>query len=77
MAGAFGDPSEVATKLIREGNAFCATQNKEFELVTKNISPSRIGSGLGGADITFRCVAISKDVRLRKEPDLLIEDGRK
>lgn len=76
MAGAFGDPSEVATKLIREGNAFCATQSKEFELVTKNISPSRIGSGLGGADITFKCVTTSKDVRLRSEPSVLIEDSR-
>jgi hypothetical protein len=77
MAGAFGDPSEVATKLIREGNAFCATQKREFELVTKNISPSRIGSGLGGADITFKCVTVSTDVRLRNEPNVLIEDGRK
>lgn len=76
MAGAFGDPSEVATKLIREGNSFCAAQKKEFELVTKNISPSRIGSGLGGADITFKCVIVSRDVRLRNEPSVLIEDSR-
>ena len=76
MAGAFGDPSEVATKLIREGNLFCAAQKREFELVTKNISPSRIGSGLGGADITFKCVMVSTDVRLRNEPSVLIEDSR-
>jgi len=77
MAGAFGDPSEVASKLLKEGNIFCGIQGREFELVTKNISPSRIGSGLGGADITFKCVPRSQDVRLRKEPDVLIEDSRR
>ena len=77
MAGAFGDPSEVASKLIREGNDFCATQSKELELITKNISPSRIGSGLGGADITFKCVTNSRDVRLRSDPSVVIEDSRK
>lgn len=55
-AGAFGNPGAVAGDLMAEGNALCASQGKEFELVTQHIQPSVAASTLGGANITFKCV---------------------
>ena len=55
-AGAFGNPGAIAGELMAEGNALCASQSKEFELVTQTIQPSVPAATLGGANITFRCV---------------------
>jgi hypothetical protein len=66
-AGAFGDPSVVAGKLMAQGNEFCATKGDEFELITQQVTPARIGQGLGGASITFKCVAHAGQVRMRPD----------
>ena len=75
-AGIFGDPTGVAGTLIAEGNNFCATQGKEFELVTQNVTPVVAGSSAGGASITFKCTVLSKDVRMRPEANVRIEQSK-
>lgn len=66
-AGAFGDPAAAAGKLMADGNKFCASKGREFELVTQNISPSRYGASLGGASITFKCVEHAGNVVMRPD----------
>jgi hypothetical protein len=55
-AGIFGDVGAVAGALMAEGNQFCASLNKEFELVTQNVTQNIPGVRFGGASITFKCV---------------------
>lgn len=55
-AGIFGDVSAVAGDLMVEGNQFCGTVGKEFELVTQTLTPNVPGVRFGGASITFKCV---------------------
>lgn len=66
-AGAFGDVSAVAGKLMAQGNQFCAKQGLQFELVTEHTNPSRTAASLGGADITFRCVRQASNPVMRKD----------
>jgi hypothetical protein len=66
-AGAFGDPTAVAGKLMVEGSQFCAAKGREFELVTQTISPSRVASSLGGASITFKCVEHANNPVMRPD----------
>lgn len=66
-AGAFGNVGAVAGDLMAQGNQFCAQQGKQFELVTENTSPSRVGASLGGANITFRCVDQASNPVMRKD----------
>jgi hypothetical protein len=56
-AGIFGDVGAVAGALMAEGNQLCASQGKEFELVTQSTTQNVPGVRLGGASITFKCVA--------------------
>jgi hypothetical protein len=53
-AGIFGDVSAVSGKLMVEGNQFCASMDKEFELVTQTTTSNIPGVRLGGASITTR-----------------------
>ncbi len=55
-AGIFGDVTAVAGALMVEGNQLCASQGKEFELVTQNTTSNIPGVRFGGASITFKCV---------------------
>lgn len=66
-AGAFGSVAAVAGNLMAEGNEFCASMHKQFELVTENTQPSVYGSSLGGASITFRCVDQAGNPVMRKD----------
>lgn len=66
-AGAFGNVSAVAGKLMVQGNEFCAKQGKQFELVTEHTDPSRPAASLGGADITFKCVDQASNPVMRKD----------
>ena len=66
-AGAFGDPATVAGELMANGYQHCAAEGKEFELVTREITPSLIGSRLGGASITFKCVIKAGNPVLRPD----------
>ncbi len=56
-AGIFGDVSAVAGRLMADGDQFCAGMGQEFELVTQATTPNVPGVRLGGASITFKCVA--------------------
>ena len=56
-AGIFGDVGAVAGALMAEGNQLCESMNKEFELVTQNVTQNIPGVRFGGASITFKCVA--------------------
>ena len=56
-AGIFGDVGAVAGALMADGNQLCASQGKEFELVTTNVTQNVPGVRFGGASITFKCVA--------------------
>lgn len=67
IAGAFGDPGVVAGKLMAQGNQFCASKGREFQLVTQTISPSRPAASLGGASITFKCLVHAQNVILRPD----------
>lgn len=73
-AGGFGDPAVVAGKLMAKGNEFCAKQGKQFELVTQVVNPSRVGSSLGGADITFKCVEHAANPVMRKDNGVMTID---
>jgi hypothetical protein len=75
-AGIFGDPTSLVGELIVEGNQFCQRQEKELEMVTKEVIPLVAGVRSGSASITFRCVNRSQDVRLRPEPQIKIEMSR-
>ncbi|MGF6782544.1 hypothetical protein [Paraburkholderia sp. GAS334] len=66
-AGIFGDVSAVSGKLMVEGNQFCASMDKEFELVTQTTTSNIPGVRLGGASITFRCVLHANDVHMRPD----------
>ncbi|WP_211620186.1 hypothetical protein [Paraburkholderia domus] len=66
-AGIFGDPGSVAGTLMIEGNQFCATRGKEFELVTQTITPVRAGVTAGGASITFKCAAHASNPVMRPD----------
>lgn len=66
-AGAFGDPSTVAGELMANGYQHCAAMSQEFELVTKEVTQPAAGRGLGGASITFKCVAQAKDPVMRPD----------
>ena len=66
-AGIFGDVSAVEGKLIAQGNAFCAKQSKEFELVTSNTTQNVPGVRFCGASITFKCVDHAANPVMRKD----------
>jgi hypothetical protein len=66
-AGAFGNVGAVAGALMADGNAFCVKKGLEFQLVTQETRPPVIGSSLGGASITFRCVVHSENPTMRKD----------
>jgi len=66
-AGAFGSVQAVAGDLMAEGNQFCASIRKQFELVTENVQPPVYGSSLGGASITFKCVNQAGNPVMRKD----------
>ncbi|MCS0590466.1 hypothetical protein ACFQ09_03310 [Massilia norwichensis] len=66
-AGMFGDVSAVAGALIVEGNQFCGTMNKEFELVTQSVTQNIPGVRFGGASITFKCVEHAKSPVMRPD----------
>ena len=50
-----------------EGNQFCGSMNKEFELVTQTTTSNIPDVRLGGASITFKCVAHANDVHIRPD----------
>jgi len=55
-AGIFGDVSAVAGSLMAEGNQFCGSMGKEFELITESTTQNIPGVRFGGASITYKCV---------------------
>lgn len=75
-AGAFGNPTAVAGKLMAEGNVFCANKGHEFELVTQTISPARPAASLGGASITFKCVDHAAPVTMRPDNGVTTTENR-
>lgn len=66
-AGAFGDPSTVAGELMTNGSQHCAAMGHEFELVTREVTQPAVGRGLGGASITFKCVASASNPVMRPD----------
>lgn len=66
-AGIFGDVTAVAGSLMQDGNRFCASQGRQFQLVTQTTSANVPGVRFGGASITFRCVAQSGDTVMRPD----------
>ena len=66
-AGIFGDVSAVSGKLMAQGNEFCASQGKQFELVTDQTTQNVPGVRFGGASITFKCVDHASNPVMRKD----------
>jgi hypothetical protein len=66
-AGIFGDVTATAGQLMVDGNQFCASKGKEFELVTQSMTPNVPGVRFGGASITFKCVAQPGTVVMRPD----------
>lgn len=66
-AGAFGDPSTVASELMANGYQHCSAMGQEFELVTREVPQLAISRGLGGASITFKCLAKSSTPVMRPD----------
>lgn len=74
--GIFGNPEAVAGHLMADGNTFCASKGREFELVTQHVSPTRPGASLGGADITFKCVEHAAPVNMRRDNGVTTIENR-
>lgn len=74
--GMFGNVAAVAGELMREGNQFCATQGKEFELVTQNLEQPIPAARIGGASITFRCVAQARNPIMRPDRGVTTIENR-
>jgi hypothetical protein len=66
-AGIFGDVTAVAGSLMKDGNHFCASQGRQFELVTQTTTANVPGVRFGGASITFRCVTRSANPTMRPD----------
>ena len=66
-AGIFGDVSAVAGGLMADGNQFCGSMGKEFELVTQSVTQNIPGVRFGGASITFKCVAQAANPVMRPD----------
>ncbi|MFL9994308.1 hypothetical protein PQR34_29015 [Paraburkholderia sediminicola] len=66
-AGIFGDVSAVAGSLMGEGNKFCESQGLEFELVTQQTTQNIPAVRLGGASITFKCIAHAQSPIMRSD----------
>ena len=66
-AGIFGDVSAVAGGLMADGNQFCGTMGKEFELVTQSVTQNIPGVRFGGASITFKCVDHAQNPVMRPD----------
>ena len=66
-AGIFGDVGAVAGALMAEGNQLCASQGKQFELVTQSQTQNVPGVRFGGASITFKCVVQAANPIMRRD----------
>jgi hypothetical protein len=66
-AGIFGDVTAVAGSLMQDGNKFCASRGRQFELVTQTMSPNVPGVRFGGASITFRCEVQTANPKMRPD----------
>lgn len=66
-AGMFGDVTTLGGSLMAEGYLFCTGLGKEFELVTQNVTQPMVGSSLGGASITFKCVDNARNPVMRPD----------
>jgi hypothetical protein len=66
-AGIFGDVGAVAGDLMAQGNQFCESMGKQFELVTQSVTQNVPGVRLGGASITFKCVDQAKNPVMRPD----------
>jgi hypothetical protein len=66
-AGIFGDVTAVAGSLMQDGNKFCASQRRQFELVTQTTTANVPGVRFGGASITFRCATHSGNPTMRPD----------
>jgi hypothetical protein len=75
-AGIFGDVGAVAGDLMAEGNRLCASQNKEFELVTQSVTQNVPGVRFGGASITFKCVDKANNPVMRPDRGVTTIESR-
>jgi len=66
-AGVFGDVTVLAGGLMSEGFQFCSAQDKEFELVTQNVTHPIPAARIGGASITFKCVDHARNPVMRPD----------
>ena len=66
-AGIFGDVTAVAGGLMADGNQFCGSMGKEFELVTQSATQNIPAVRFGGASITFKCVNNAKNPVMRPD----------
>jgi hypothetical protein len=66
-AGIFGDVTAVAGALMAQGNQFCASKGREFELVTTSTTPNVPGVRFGGASITYKCMAHADNPVMRPD----------
>ena len=59
-----------------EGNQLCASQGKEFELVTQNVTQNIPGGRFGGASITFKCVDHARNPVMRPDKGVTTIENR-
>jgi hypothetical protein len=74
--GEFGNTSAAAGHLIVSANKFCAAKGLEFQLVTQTLSPSGPSQPIGGASITFKCLAHSTDPVMRPDNGVTTTEKR-
>jgi hypothetical protein len=74
--GEFGNTFAVAGHLMVSANTFCAAKGLEFQLMTQTQSASGPSQPIGGASITFKCVAHSTDPIMRPDNGVTTSDKR-
>ncbi len=55
----FAGPTGAIGDALGKANTFCASQNKEVQLLTQNSSECALHGGCGQAEVTFLCLSES------------------
>lgn len=75
--GLFVSPGSIKSEIIREGNAYCASSGKVFQIVSSNELTAIPAARLPSAEIQFMCLSEADPEAIRpkmiKGADRVIE----
>jgi hypothetical protein len=67
-----GDVTATAVKLMTQGDRFCTSKGKEFELVAVSTTSNVPDVRFGEASIRFKCVERSRNLVMRRDNGVTI-----